>query len=172
MLVVSCQRVVAKSGQPLRLLYGRSIRFKDINLYSKLNCSTKPATQQSSVNTNVSSSEQLKSASKYTPNDLERKILVHFKHYPNYESVPDRVNFALVNKAWSQFRIKVSLGMMATALFLCFCTAVYGRSHMHNNQSLVEVNFRRHEAYKRGEDFYGRRVELLKKKEADKDSEQ
>jgi len=174
MFGVACHRVAVKTVHPFRLLYGRSLR--GVNLYTKQNCSsssTKPAVaaQQSAPNVNTGS-EQLKSASKYTPNDLERRMLVHFKHYPNLESVPERVNFALANKAWSQFRIKISIGMMITALFLCFCTAAYARRNMYENQSLVEVNFRRHEAYKRGEDFFGRRSELLKKKETVKESEE
>jgi len=92
--------------------------------------------------------------------DLQKRILVHFKHFPDIDSVPERVSKSMMMKAMSQARIKVSFIMMVTALFLCFCTAWYGKTHQYET-SLVEINQRRHEAYKIGKDSGGGRLSLI-----------
>jgi len=92
--------------------------------------------------------------------DLQKRILVHFKHFPDLDSVPERVSKSMMMKAMSQARIKVSFIMMVTALFLCFCTAWYGKTHQYET-SLVEINQRRHEAYKIGKDSGGGRMSLI-----------
>jgi len=94
------------------------------------------------------------------PSQLQKMILVHFKHYPNTASVPDRVSHSLMTREMSKYRIKLSFMMMVTTFFLCFCTAWYGKTHMRDT-SLVEVNLARHEAYKQGKDFIGRRLALV-----------
>jgi len=96
----------------------------------------------------------------HVPTELHRRILVHFKYYPDLESVPKRVPLSLMGKALSQARIKVSISMMVTALVLCFLTAWYGKTHQHE-MSLVEVNLRRHEAYKMGNTGQGGRMALV-----------
>lgn len=92
--------------------------------------------------------------------DWQKRILVHFKHYPDLDAVPERVSKSLMMKAMSQMRIKVSFIMMVTALFLCFCTAWYGKTHQYET-SLVEINQRRHDAYKIGKDSGGGRLALI-----------
>jgi len=99
-------------------------------------------------------------AAVHVPSGYQRAILVHFKYFPNMESVPERVSLSMMAKAMSQARIKVSLSMIVVALFMCFCTAYYGKTHMNQN-SLVEVNLRRHEAYKLGQNASGGRLALV-----------
>ncbi|XP_023329262.1 uncharacterized protein LOC111701985 [Eurytemora carolleeae] len=103
----------------------------------------------------------------HVPTDFHKRILVHFKYYPDMASIPDRVGVSMMGKALSQARVKVSIAMMVIALILCFLTAWYGKTHQHE-MSLVEVNLRRHEAYKQGLDASGGRRGLIlydKKKE-------
>jgi hypothetical protein len=104
------------------------------------------------------------------PTNMQKRILVHFKYYPNIESIPERVEWPKMNKAMSQYRIKVSFTMIVVTLFLCFCTAWYGKTHMYET-SLVQVNLDRHLAYKKGEDFMGRRMALVTGANVDKNAE-
>lgn len=99
-------------------------------------------------------------AKDHSTTDLKKRILVHFKYYPNIESVPERVPSAMMAKALSQARIKVSILMMLTAIVLCFLTAWYGRAHRYE-YSLHQVNMRRHELYKMGETGRGGRLALI-----------
>jgi len=125
-------------------------------------CSSKPVVQQNKAEVQTSEyKEQVQDLNKsHDVTDLQRRILVHFKHYPDLDSVPERVSKSMMMKAMSQARIKVSFIMMVTALFLCFCTAWYGKAHMYET-SLVEMNQRRHDAYKLGKDSGGGRLSLI-----------
>jgi len=91
---------------------------------------------------------------------FQKRVLVHFEYYPNLETVPARVPSAMMTKALSQARIKVSISMMIVGLILCFLTAWYGKAHRYET-SLAEVNIRRHEAYKIGETGRGGRMALI-----------
>jgi len=96
----------------------------------------------------------------YSPTGFQRKVLVHFKFYPNIEAVPESVTHSQLNKAMSMMRIKVSIAMMFFGLLGCFITVLYGRNHRYET-SMIEVNKRRHEAMQSGEEFIGGRRSLV-----------
>jgi len=152
---------LARSVQQARLLLGRK-QIRDFIYIRKNQCSTKADTkalteQQPAINRNPSET----GIGRLTvPSNLQKRILVHFKHYPNIESVPDRVSHSKMKRAMSLYRIKVSIGMIVGGLILCFCTAWYGKSHQRET-SLVDINLARHEFYRQGQNFTGSRVRLV-----------
>jgi hypothetical protein len=94
---------------------------------------------------------QLEDLSNYNVSDLDRKILVHFKYYPDLASVPGTVSQAKMSQAKSRARIKTANGMMLMTVVMCLITVIVAKSHSRQN-SLVEENYRRHFKYKTGED--------------------
>lgn len=153
---------VARSVHQARLLLGRK-QIRDLIYIKKNPCSTKADTKaltEKQPLTSNKSSADTGMGNLTVPSKLQKIILVHFKHYPNIEAVPARVSFSKMNRAMSQYRIKVSLGMMVGTLILCFCTAWYGKTHQRET-SLVDINLARHAAYRQGQDFTGRRLALI-----------
>ena len=43
-------------------------------------------------------SDDIRNIPTYHPDFLDKKILVHFKHYPSIEAVPERVDQHVMNK--------------------------------------------------------------------------
>ena len=77
--------------------------------------------------------------------------MVHYKYYPNKESVPEYVPQGQMNQAKSWFRIKTANVMIATTLGMCLLTVIWAKSLAREN-SLVEENFRRHMKFKKSDD--------------------
>jgi len=120
--------------------------------------STNPVPPPAATTVNMDIHREL--GTRHRPTNLHKKILVHFKFYPSVEAVPKEVSFSQMTKAMSMARIKISISLMIAGLLLCFVTILYGRKHRYET-SMVEVNKRRHEAYKTGEDFHGGRRSLI-----------
>jgi len=140
-------------------------QLSELRFIKKNHCSTKAADSKSLVEQQKQISRprtdpDLAIANTTVPSNLQRRILVHFKHYPNVDAIPDRVSWSTMNKVMSQYRIKVSFMMMVTTMVLCFLTAWYGKTHMRET-SLVEVNLQRHKFYAEGKDFTGQRLALV-----------
>ena len=85
------------------------------------------------------------------PDNLDKRILVHYKYYPNMESVPEYVSQGQMNQAKSWARIKTANIMIATTIGLCLMTVIWAKSLMRQN-SLVEENYRRHMKFKSKEE--------------------
>ena len=47
-------------------------------------------------------SDDIRNVPTYHPDFLDKKILVHFKHYPSIEAVPERVDQHVMNKVKTQ----------------------------------------------------------------------
>ena len=45
----------------------------------------------------------------YKPDALDKKILVHFKYYPSFEDVPQRVNQHIMNKVRKDILCEIKL---------------------------------------------------------------
>jgi len=140
-------------------------QLSEFRFIKKNHCSTKAADGKSLVEQQKQISRprtdpSLTMANTTVPSPLQRRILVHFKIYPNVEAIPDRVSWSTMNKVMSRYRIKVSMMMMVTTLVLCFLTAWYGKTHMRET-SLVEVNLQRHKFYQQEKDFTGSRLALV-----------
>ena len=58
------------------------------------------------------------------PDNLDKRILVHYKYYPNMESVPEYVSQGQMNQAKSWARIKTANIMIATTIGLCLMTVI------------------------------------------------
>jgi len=86
----------------------------------------------------------------YHPTALDKRILVHFRYYPDMESVPARVHGGVMEVAKSKARIKLSLVMMLGTVMGCGYMMWYGRKHS-RNYSLIEHNALRHQKYRAGE---------------------
>merc|ERR1719370_2196602 len=70
---------------------------------------TSPAIAEKNAEVEVSSGPSLADMSRdvsYRPDNLDKKILVHYKYYPNMESVPEYVSQGQMNQAKSWARIK------------------------------------------------------------------
>ena len=48
-------------------------------------------------------SDDIRNIPTYHPDYLDKKILVHFKHYPSVEAVPERVSQHVMNKVKTQY---------------------------------------------------------------------
>ena len=48
-------------------------------------------------------SDDIRNIPTYHPDYLDKKILVHFKHYPSVEDVPERVSQHVMNKVKSNY---------------------------------------------------------------------
>jgi hypothetical protein len=83
----------------------------------------------------------------YRPDNLDKRILVHYKYYPNIQSVPEYVSQGRMNQAKSWARIKTANVMIATTVGLCLLTIIWAKSLMREN-SLLEENYRRHMKFK------------------------
>jgi len=86
----------------------------------------------------------------YRPDNLDKRILVHYKYYPNIQSVPEYVSQGQMNQAKSWARIKMANVMIATTVGLCLLTIIWAKSLMREN-SLLEENYRRHMKFKSNE---------------------
>jgi len=87
----------------------------------------------------------------YRPDNLDKRILVHYKYYPNMESVPEYVSQGQMNQAKSWARIKMANVMIATTIGMCLLTVIWAKSLAREN-SLVEENFRRHMKFKKSDE--------------------
>ena len=105
----------------------------------------------------------------YTPDPLDKKILVHFKYYATIEEVPNKVDQHIMSRvrlqdhrvgltinncfsfqAKSQARIKMANLMIFLTLLGSLLTVIYAKSNSRQN-SLQEENYRRHLHYLKGE---------------------
>jgi len=86
----------------------------------------------------------------YRPDNLDKRILVHYSYYPNLQSVPEYVSQGQMNQAKSWARIKMANVMIATTVGLCLLTIIWAKSLMREN-SLLEENYRRHMKFKSNE---------------------
>jgi len=86
----------------------------------------------------------------YRPDKLDKLILVHYKYYPDIQSVPEYVSQGQMNQAKSWARIKTANVMIATTAVLCLLTIIWAKSLMREN-SLLEENYRRHMKFKSNE---------------------
>jgi len=86
----------------------------------------------------------------YRPDGLDKRILVHYKYYPDVQSVPEYVSQGQMNQAKSWARIKTANVMIATTAALCLLTIIWAKSLMREN-SLLEENYRRHMKFKSNE---------------------
>ena len=77
--------------------------------------------------------------------------MVHYKYYPNVESVPEYVSQGQMNQAKSWARIKMANVMIATTIGMCLLTVIWAKSLAREN-SLVEENFRRHMKFKKSDE--------------------
>ena len=82
---------------------------------------------------------------------MDKWILVHYKYYPNKESVPEYVPQGQMNQAKSWFRIKTANVMIVTTIGMCLLTVIWAKSLAREN-SLVEENFRRHMKFKKSDE--------------------
>jgi len=82
----------------------------------------------------------------YTPDNLDKRILVQFNYFPNLQSVPEKVPQAKMAQAKSKARIAGATVMMAGTVLMCVITILFAKSQMRQN-SLVEENCRRHMKY-------------------------
>lgn len=96
----------------------------------------------------------------YHPDGLDKRILVHYKYFPTFEAVPDRVSESMMNQAKSRARIKFANVMIVMTLLGAAGTVYYARGHS-KNYSLVEENFNRHKMYKKGDTGGGSRMGLV-----------
>ena len=48
-------------------------------------------------------SDDIRNMPTYHPDYLDKKILVHFKHYPSIEEVPERVSQHVMNKVKTEY---------------------------------------------------------------------
>jgi hypothetical protein len=87
----------------------------------------------------------------YKPDNLDKRILVHYKYYPNVESVPRFVSESIMTNAKSRARIKLSNIMIVATLLGCLATAIFAKKQAHRI-SVIEQSQRRHEAWQRGEE--------------------
>jgi len=106
----------------------------------------------------------------YTPDYLDKMILVHYKHFPNVASVPKRVTQGLMNQAKSKARIKFANVMIVGTIFGCILTVVFAKTNSRQN-SLVEENMKRHLMYKKGETGGAGRLGLITSKGDEKEGE-
>lgn len=86
----------------------------------------------------------------FQPQKVDKWILVHFKVYPNKESIPKYVDQAVMSKAKSKARIKMSLVIMGSVVMGCIATSLWAKKHKHET-SVVDQAQRRHEQWKKGE---------------------
>jgi len=115
---------------------------------------TIPAIAEKNAEVEISSGPSLADMSRdvsYRPDNLDKRILVHYKYYPNMESVPEYVSQGQMNQAKSWARIKTANIMIATTVGLCLMTVIWAKSLMRQN-SLVEENYRRHMKFKSKEE--------------------
>jgi len=129
------------------------------------------AEQPSAPSTPSDSAGRLEDIPSYRPDDLDKKILVHFKYFPSLEAVPDYVSQGKMNQAKSRARIKTANAMILFTVGMCLITVIFAKSQSKQN-SLVEENFRRHMRFKKeGDDgSQSSRVGLMTNTKQDLDS--
>jgi len=104
--------------------------------------------QPSTPSTPSDSAGSLEDIPSYRPDDLDKRILVHFKYFPSMEAVPARVSQGKMNQAKSRARIKAANAMILATVCMCLVTVIFAKSQSRQN-SLVEENFRRHVRFKK-----------------------
>lgn len=80
----------------------------------------------------------------HKPSNIDKRILVWTKMYPNMAGVPEEVTNAKMKKAKDMFRIRVNIIMALTTIFLCVVYIRSGKEALERGESVVQQNRDRH----------------------------